>query len=329
MKNILILGNKYSIGGIAIWFKYLTSGLSKNNFKISTQRPSVSIIFSIHKYQLIHICEFSIYSIILIFVARIYKVPVISTVHGDLFASNAGVNPVRKSLILSVARFCLANSSHVTTPSTYLRNILQKSSWIRSNKVSYIQNPIDIKYIRDIKPYSQSGNINLVQITNFRYPQKARGVIDTIKAVENINVENLKLIIIGGRGYYAYFKKKYASKTVLFKGPLSHSKTIRNIKSANIIIHTSYLDNAPISLIEGMACGKPVVCYDTGGIKELVGDSAILCHPSKLKSELYSLINDKTRQAKLSKKAKARSSLYSNRIISKRFESLYNSLIDG
>lgn len=329
MKNILILRDKNTVGGTAIWLKYLISELSNKSINAFVLRPAVTTLFNIRRYDLVHIYEFSVYCTILIYIARLYKIPVLSTVHGNFFASNARTNPIRRIAILLVTRACLTNSSHVTTPSTYLKKVLQEASWLPPHKISLIENPIDIQYIKSIKPYRRSSGIVLVQITDFKYPQKARGVIDTIAAVKKINDKKIKLIVVGGRGYYRYFKKKYESRRVLFKGLLSHRKTLRNIKSADIVIHTSRLDNAPISILEAMACGKAIICYDTGGIKELVGDAAVICDPQQLHSKLHLLVNNTKDRTKISRKARSRSVLYANKIISKKFESLYNSLIDG
>ena len=329
MKNVLILKDKNIVGGTAIWLKYLISGLSKETLNVLTLRPTATALLNIRKYDLVHIYEFSISGAILIYVARLYKIPTLSTVHGDFFASNTKVNPVRRAIVLLVAKACLVNSSHITTPSTYLKNILRKTKWLSPHKISLIENPIDIEYIKSINPYPRSNDITLVQITDFRYPQKARGIIETIAAIKKINNEKIKLIIVGGRGYYRHFKRKYESRRVIFMGLLSHKKALKKIKSADIIIHTSHLDNAPISILEAMACGKAIICYDTGGIKELVGDAATICSPQQFENKLRLLANSIEDRIELSKKAKFRSTLYANKIISKKFESLYNSLIDG
>ena len=186
-----------------------------------------------------------------------------------------------------------------------------------------------MKFIKNIKPPSKQNYLNITQITDFKYLQKARAIVDTIRAVRAVKNPAIRLTIIGGRGYFKHFKDKYSSHNILFKGLLSHRATLRNIKSADIIVHSTYLDNAPISLLEAMACGKPIICYDIGGIKELVEDCAIVCSPKDFIKEFRSLSKNNNKQRKLSKKAILRSELFSNKIISKKFESLYNSLIDG
>lgn len=329
MKNILIIKGKNSVGGLAIWLKYLLSGFSSRNQKIHTIKPALSMLGSISKYDLIHIYEFSIYSLLITIIAQFNKVPILATIHADFIAGSEHLNPIRRFSIVSITRFCLKNATCITTPSTYLKNILHKIKVVDRERIIYIPNPVDLKHIGNIKPLPRQDNFRVVQITDFRYPQKARAVIDTIRTVRAINNHKIQLIIIGGRGYFSHFKNKYSSNNIIFKGLMSHNDSLKNIKSADIIVHTSYLDNAPISLLEAMACSKPITCYDIGGIKELVGNCAIVCHPKEFAKEFRFLFKNRKKKLELSKKSKLRSQLYSNKIISKRFESLYNSLIDG
>ena len=45
---------------------------------------------------------------------------------------------------------------------------------------------------------------------------------------------------------------------------------------ADAMIHLSWLDWCPNSVVEGLGCGLPVLCSSNGGTKELVQESGII-----------------------------------------------------
>ena len=79
--------------------------------------------------------------------------------------------------------------------------------------------------------------------------------------------------------------KKYAKNkntNVTFTGKLSKSEWIELSKDFDIFINTTHFDNTPVSLIEALALGLPVVSTNVGGIPYLVKDreTAILVNDS-------------------------------------------------
>lgn len=57
-------------------------------------------------------------------------------------------------------------------------------------------------------------------------------------------------------------------------GPYSQSQAVSVLQDAHILLHTKYNDPCPRLVAEAMACGLPIVFSATGGVPELVGDSA-------------------------------------------------------
>ena len=69
--------------------------------------------------------------------------------------------------------------------------------------------------------------------------------------------------------------KKFAKKqkvTVNFTGKLSKKKWTNLSKDYNIFINTTNFDNAPVSVIEAMALGLPIVSTNVGGIPFLIAN---------------------------------------------------------
>lgn len=331
MKNILIIRNKNKIGGPATWLKYLKSGFGDKNIKVVISNPNLLIALNLRHFQLVHIYEYSPTVLAIVLMANIKRIPVLATIHADPAPSGSTVNRFLANLIVAN---CLKRAALVTTPTNYLRKLLIERAILTSRKIEVIPNGIDLDYIDKINPLqlNRNKNINIIQITDFKYPQKAKGALDTIKSVNKINNKSgnkkLKLIIIGGRGLLPYFKKKYSSDNILFTGLLDHETVLRYIKAADVIVHSSYLDNLPLAILEAFACQKPVIYYATGGIEEAASGCAVLSKPYELAESLEKIAFNKQKQKKIGRLARARALKYSNKIISKKFETLYNSLID-
>lgn len=61
---------------------------------------------------------------------------------------------------------------------------------------------------------------------------------------------------------------------VEYIGPYRQSEAPALMNSADILLHTKYLDPCPRLVVEAMACGLPVVYSASGGVPELVGEEA-------------------------------------------------------
>jgi len=169
----------------------------------------------------------------------------------------------------------------------------------------------------------------IVEVTDFYYPEKARGISLLVDAFNSIKYKNknLKLIIVGGRKYFRDYKAKYASKAIQFAGQIKRKEVIALIKAADLIVHCSFLDNAPISLIEALACGKPIIANEVGAVRELLGEAGIICKPNQLACQIQKTISSPKTLQDLRKKARERSKIYDLNQISQDLLILYNSII--
>jgi glycosyltransferase involved in cell wall biosynthesis len=68
---------------------------------------------------------------------------------------------------------------------------------------------------------------------------------------------------------------------VTFAGRIDNAQITDLYRSASVLVNSSRVDNTPISILEAMACGLPIVSTDAGGIPFLVenGTTALLVRP--------------------------------------------------
>ena len=146
---------------------------------------------------------------------------------------------------------------------------------------------------------------------------KEKGIDILIKAFVQLNVPNLKLMIVGGVSYTLDFCSEYekqlhdiSNNNVIFTGFVPYSQIHHYYHLADIGVFPSIcFEAAGLTIIEAMACGLPVISVDTGGISEYTGDGAILLKNDEslemnLRKAISSLIIDKKRMIELKSNAR-------------------------
>lgn len=93
---------------------------------------------------------------------------------------------------------------------------------------------------------------------------------------------------------------------VSFTGTVDNDRMADLYHAAGVLLNTSLVDNMPISILEALACGVPVVSTDAGGIPFLVehNKSALLFAPGDdagMAAAIVSLFTDRARADELSR----------------------------
>ncbi|MBI3584775.1 MAG: glycosyltransferase [Nitrospinae bacterium] len=117
-----------------------------------------------------------------------------------------------------------------------------------------------------------------------------RMFLDAVKKYKEIDNKKVKFIIIGD-GELGEELKKYSidfgiKDDVIFTG---WRKELENIYSdLDMVVITSFNEGTPVSVIEAMSAGKPVIATDVGGVRDLFTNSEFRIQNSELKFKKYS-----------------------------------------
>ena len=203
------------------------------------------------------------YAFIVAELGHCLRIPLILVLHGGELPRRFGNNPkISKRLMLS--------ASAIVSPSTYLQHHAQT---ISGKLVNVIANPIQInQYTNGHKKYV---NIHLLWVRSFHQVYRPEMAINVCKILKNV-WPNLQLTMIGPDKDGSLDKvRRYAdsiglTSNVHFKGLMSKAEWIIESESANIFINTTSVDNTPVSVIEALALGFPVVSTCVGGIPYLL-----------------------------------------------------------
>jgi len=111
-------------------------------------------------------------------------------------------------------------------------------------------------------------------------------------------------------------EKLSLKKHITFTGLLSKKEWIELSSNYDIFINTTYIDNMPVSVIEAMALGFPIVSTNVGGLKYLHNDGqdALLVDKNDargMKENINALLNDSALAKSLSMNARKKAEEYS------------------
>ena len=67
---------------------------------------------------------------------------------------------------------------------------------------------------------------------------------------------------------------------ILYLGQLSHDRCLQIYSTANWFLHLAWLDHCPNVVVEALSQGCPVICTDSGGTKETVGENGVIIKES-------------------------------------------------
>ena len=167
---------------------------------------------------------------------------------------------------------------------------------------------------------------------------KNKGIYDLLECIRDHKVEfqgKLKLYI-GGNGEIEHVKqliKEYGiADIVIFEGWVSGDKKIELLNKSDAYILPSYKEGLPISILEAMSYGMPIISTPVGGIPEIVsnGENGYLVEPGN-KEDIYiaiiSLLNDSDLRNRMGRISLSRVGEHLPEYVEKQLETLYNSLL--
>ncbi len=150
------------------------------------------------------------------------------------------------------------------SPSRFLKSKLEEFGW-PDEKVVYLPNFIDTE---QFIPRFESGSY----IAYVGRLSAEKGIATLIRAFKKLAGMNWQLLIVGeGPEQEALQKEAAADDRIRFTGYLSGAALQDVMGNARcIVIPSEWYENAPLSVLEAFACGKPVIGSNLGGLPELI-----------------------------------------------------------
>lgn len=214
-------------------------------------------------------------------IARIRGVPAIVNYRGGLADAFLAVAPrhVRRALALAAQR---------TTPSAFLVRVFAKYGLT----ADVIPNIIDLSRFA-AQPLRNPGMAPHLIVTRSLEP--LYDIATALRAFAKVRAHRpAARLTVAGSGpdlvaLQALAAELGVAQAVCFSGPIDNAHIAALYASADIVLNPSTADNMPISILEALASGVPVVSTNAGGIPDLVenehtallvpvGDDAAMAH---------------------------------------------------
>lgn len=146
----------------------------------------------------------------------------------------------------------------------------------------------------------------------FEWEWKVAGIKLLLESFKELDHPNGKLIIVGDGKYRQYIEKTVLDLSLKDKVVLTGhlDDPCLALMACDIYCHLAVREALGMAILEAMACGRPVVAANRGGIPEIVDDgvNGILVEPSvpAIVKTLKTLIADKDLVNRLAKNAQGR-----------------------
>ncbi|WP_020531591.1 glycosyltransferase family 4 protein [Flexithrix dorotheae] len=196
-------------------------------------------------------------------IAGWFNLKYIPILHGGSLPRRAKQSP-------NIMKRYLSKAFKVVCPSNYLKEAMEK---VIERDFQVIPNYINIKnYPLVEKAINKEEGIKLLWVRSFHKIYNPCMAIDVLKKLTAKGFTNTQLCMVGpdkdGSMVKAqeYAKMLGVDNFVTFTGRLSKGDWIALSKKYNIFINTTNVDNTPVSVIEAMALGFPVITTNPGGI---------------------------------------------------------------
>ena len=177
-------------------------------------------------------------------------------------------------------------SDHVVYQSIFCKLAADRFLGRRSGPSDILYNPVDTSVFFPAvgEPMQNTENVTLLLAGSHQSFYRVRSAVEALRIV--LEQAPGTRLIIAGRCTWDREEKKAVHQLqefitelqlgvqVKITGPYSQAVAPALFQQAHILMHTKYNDPCPRLVVEGMACGLPVVYSATGGVPELVGKEA-------------------------------------------------------
>ncbi|NQE54770.1 Trehalose synthase [ANME-1 cluster archaeon GoMg3.2] len=266
------------------------------------------------------------------------KYPTLLTMHGILAKElkfHKGINFI---FILFIhkpnERYVVSKISNIIAVSLHVKNVI---SDMTQSQICVIQNGIDFEDIHNVQPHKSVEYPSILFVGGL---SKVKGIDTLLNAVPILRKKILNLCLyIAGSGpeenkLKELVKELNIEENVNFLGYVSEIEKYSYYKSADVCVFPSIYEPFGIVLLEAMACGKPVVASNVGGIPFVVeeGKTGLLFESGNvedLADKIMTILKNEELREKMGEAGRERAKEFTWDKIAERTVDVYKEILKG
>lgn len=207
----------------------------------------------------------------------------------SLFKDNSRRNYIDKKNIFSGVR-----DMTIVTPSKWMADIV-KRSYLKDYPVKIIHNGVDLSLFKPVSsssaPCSRKVILGVANVWEHR-----KGLKYFLELADVLDAASYHIVLIGvNRKQQRYIQKKYAGSVTALTRTSNQEELVQWYNRAYVYVNPTLEDNFPTTNLEALACGTPVITFNTGGSPESITDQCGITvekgNTEQLKKAILSLEN--------------------------------------
>jgi len=211
--------------------------------------------------------------------------------------------------------------------------VLEKG--IGENRIRLIRNGIDFDGIENAPRVNLEGDIKLLFVGAIKYVKGVDLLLEALSLLKPTTRKKTKLYVVGSGPREEEYKSLATSlkvdRHVKFLGHLPLDKCYSLYKSCDMLVFPSRFEGFPMTLLEALGSGLPIIATNVGGTPEIVKDgrNGLLVESDALEiaQKIQFLIDHPEDRKRISRNNLTDAEEYSWKILAQQYLLLYKSLI--
>jgi glycosyltransferase involved in cell wall biosynthesis len=175
----------------------------------------------------------------------------------------------KRNLILGYKQ----SNNHFLCISEFMESFVVEHLDANRADCTIISNAVDTELFSPKEETTNDKVTHLIAVGKLNFNKNQQFLVRVVAKLKQLGIET-DLTLLGSGAEEPRLKDLAESlgvgEQILYPGTVDNPETYLN--KANVLVHASHYEAFGLVLLEAMACGKPVVCFNDGGPAEVVVD---------------------------------------------------------